>query len=71
MPIPPFLLAQNAFVVKSDAIVAANGVVHLVSNLIDPFAFAIGGVLGPTREVVKGFFVEFGPWIRLAVNALT
>ena len=39
-------------VVKADSIIAANGVVHLILNVIDLFIDAAGGVLGPTEEFV-------------------
>ena len=70
LAIPPFLFVQNALVVKANAIVAANGVVHLISNLIDPFAEAMGGFYGPTGEVVHGIESEYGPLVQFAIAAL-
>lgn len=40
--LPPLLFVQNVLVVQTNAIVAGNGVVHLVSNIIDPFIDAAG-----------------------------
>lgn len=70
LPVPPLIFVQNALVVKADAIIAANGVVHLVSNIIDPFIGAAGGFFGPTKEVVKGVEASFGPIINFAIGAL-
>ncbi len=70
LPVPPLIFVQNALVVKADAIVAANGVVHLISNIIDPFIGAAGGFFGPTKEVVKGVESSFGPIIKLAIGIL-
>ena len=70
LPVPPLIFAQNALVVKPDAIVAANGVIHLISNIIDPFIGAAGGFFGPTKEVVMGIETSFGPIIKLAIAAL-
>ena len=61
---------QNALIVKADAIVAANGVVHLISNVIDPFIGAAGGFFGPTKEVVQGVEASFGPIIKLVIGVL-
>ena len=70
LPVPPLIFVQNSLVVKANAIVAANGVVHLISNLIDPFIGATGGFFGPTEEVVKGVEATYGPIIRFAVASL-
>ena len=70
LPLPPLIFVQNSLVVMADAIVAANGVVHLVSNLIDPFIDAMGGFYGPTEEVVKGVETTFGPIIRFVIASL-
>ena len=70
LPVPPLFFVQNALVVKADAIIAANGVVHLISNIIDPFIGATGGFFGPTKEVVEGIETSFGPIIKLAMGAL-
>ena len=70
LPVPPLIFAQNALVVKADAIVAANGVVHLISNIIDPFIGAAGGFFGPTQEVVNAIETTFGPIIKLAIGVL-
>ena len=61
---------QNALIIKPNAIVAANGVVHLLSNVIDPLIEAAGGFFGPTTEVVKGVETTFGPLMNLAVAML-
>jgi uncharacterized surface protein with fasciclin (FAS1) repeats len=70
LPVPPLIFVQNALVIKPNAIVAANGVVHLISNLIDPFAEGIGGFYGPGKEVVEGVETTFGPLLSLAMSAL-
>jgi uncharacterized surface protein with fasciclin (FAS1) repeats len=70
LPIPPLIFVQNALVIRPNAIVAANGVVHLISNLIDPFSEGIGGFYGPTEEVVEGVETSFGPLLKLAMSAL-
>jgi uncharacterized surface protein with fasciclin (FAS1) repeats len=70
LSVPPVLLVQNALVVKANAIVAANGVVHLISNVIDPFADAAGGFYGPSKEVVQGIETAFGPLVNLAMSVL-
>jgi uncharacterized surface protein with fasciclin (FAS1) repeats len=70
LPVPPLIFVQNALVIKPNAIVAANGVVHLISNLIDPFAEGIGGFYGPSKEVVEGVETTFGPLLSLAMSAL-
>lgn len=70
LPVPPLIFVQNALVIKSDAIIAANGVVHLISNIIDPFIDATGGFFGPTIEVVQGVETTFGPIIKLALSML-
>lgn len=67
VPVPPVIFVQNALVIKPDAIVAANGVVHLISNVIDPFGDAAGGFYGPTKEVVAGIESTFGPIVKLAM----
>lgn len=63
--VPPLLFVQNAFVVTPDAIVAENGVVHVISNVIDPFILAAGGFFGPTKEVVVGVERTVGPLVRM------
>ena len=70
LPVPPLIFVQNALVIKPNAIVAANGVVHLISNLIDPFAEGIGGFYGPSEEVIEGVETTFGPLLSLAMSAL-
>jgi uncharacterized surface protein with fasciclin (FAS1) repeats len=70
LPVPPLIFVQNALVVKPDAIIAANGVVHLISNIIDPFIDATGGFFGPTTEVVQGVETTFGPIIKMALSLL-
>jgi len=57
-------------VIKANAIVAANGVVHLISNLIDPFISATGGLFGPTDEVVQSVEAIYGPIVKLAIAYL-
>ena len=49
---PPLLFVQNAFIVTPNAIVADNGVVHIISNVIDPYILATGGLFGPTKGLV-------------------
>jgi len=61
---PPLLFVQNAFIVTPDAIVAENGVVHIISNVIDPFILATGGLFGPTKEVVAGLDNTLAPLMR-------
>jgi uncharacterized surface protein with fasciclin (FAS1) repeats len=63
--VPPLLFVQNAFVVTPNAIVAENGVVHVISNVIDPFILAAGGFFGPTKEVVVGVENTVGPLVRM------
>jgi len=58
---PPLLFVQNAFVVTPDAIVAENGVVHIISNVIDPFILATGGFFGPTKEFRAGLDNTLAP----------
>lgn len=70
LPLPPLITVQNALVIRPNAIVAANGVVHLISNVIDPFIGAVGGVYGPTSEVVKGVEGLFAPLVNLVMTAL-
>jgi uncharacterized surface protein with fasciclin (FAS1) repeats len=70
IPLPPLIMVQNALVIKPNAIIAANGVVHLISNIIDPFIPATGGMYGPTVEIVKGVEVIFAPLVNLARTAL-
>jgi len=70
LPVPPLIFVENALVLTTNAIVAANGVVHLISNLIDPFIGATGGFFGPTEEVVKGVETTYGPIIRFAIASL-
>lgn len=69
-PITPLIFAQNALVIQANAIVAANGVVHLISNIIDPFVDAAGGFYGPSVEVIEGAETEFGPLVSLAIAML-
>jgi len=70
LPVPPLIFVNNALVVQFNAIVAENGVVHLVSNVIDPFIAATGGFYGPSPLVVAGLVKEFGPYVELALKAL-
>jgi uncharacterized surface protein with fasciclin (FAS1) repeats len=69
--VPPLLFVQNAFVVTPNAIVAENGVVHIISNVIDPFILATGGFFGPTREVVEGLENTLGPLVNFIRGFLT
>jgi uncharacterized surface protein with fasciclin (FAS1) repeats len=46
---PPLFFIQNAFVVTPNAIVTKNGVVHIISNVIDPYILVTGGLFGPTE----------------------
>jgi uncharacterized surface protein with fasciclin (FAS1) repeats len=63
---PPLLFVQNAFVVTPNAIVAENGVVHVVSNVIDPYILATGGLFGPTEgSVVDIDSAPLGPLFGL------
>jgi uncharacterized surface protein with fasciclin (FAS1) repeats len=68
--VPPLLFVQNAFVVTPNAIVAENGVVHVISNVIDPFILAAGGFFGPTKEVVVGVETTVGPLVRMITQFL-
>ena len=70
LPVPPLIFVQNSMVIKPNAIVAANGVVHLISNLIDPFISATGGLFGPTEEVVENVEAIYGPIVKLAIAYL-
>jgi uncharacterized surface protein with fasciclin (FAS1) repeats len=69
LPVALLSFVQNAFVLQANAIVAANGVVHLISNIIDPFIGATGGFFGPTKEVIEGVESAFAPIVQFAVNA--
>jgi len=68
--VPSLLFVQNAFVVTPNAIVAENGVVHVISNVIDPLIGATGGFFGPTKEVVVGVEKTVGPLVRLITQFL-
>jgi uncharacterized surface protein with fasciclin (FAS1) repeats len=70
LPIPPLIMVQNALVIQPNAIIAANGVVHLISNLIDPLIPATGGFYGPTVEILRGLQTLFTPLIRLVMTLL-
>jgi len=70
LPVPPLIFVNNALVTKFNAIVAANGVIHLISNVIDPFIAGTGGFYGPSPQIVAGLVTEFGPYVQLALQAL-
>jgi uncharacterized surface protein with fasciclin (FAS1) repeats len=68
--VEPIVFVQNTLVVQADAIVAQNGVVHIISNGIDPFITAAGGVFGPTKEVLAGLKSIFSTLISLIMTFL-
>ena len=68
LPIPPLIMIQNSLIIVPNAIIAANGVVHLISNVIDPFIPATGGFYGPTVEITRGIHTLFAPLVKLIAN---